>query len=394
MDASRAAGQEIGVGPDEILRLKLAFLASLNHKIRTPLSGILGMSDLLMETPLDGEQRECVRAVKQCADELFRLLSATLEYTSLASGCVRLDETEFYLDEMLQAVVSEFSTVARSKGLQLRRETAPSAMRTVIGDAFRLRQVVARLVTNALEFTSKGQVSLLARLEVESPANGRVFIEVSDTGVGMSPEQTSQIFEDLDHLEKGRLRENSGMGLGLAVARQILDLMKGELLVESIPNQGSAFTISLPVGLTAEKPEPVPQAPAKQAAGGRRVLLVEDNRISQQVISYMLQKAAFDCDTAGDGYAALAAAATKSYDLVLMDLQMPGIDGIETTARLRKMGGYDTTPILALTASSSDETRQLARESGLDAFLTKPIQSAELLEALHRYLPMAGAVPA
>lgn len=378
-----------GTGPDELFQLKLAFLASLNHEIRTPLSGIIGMSDLLMETPLDIEQKDCVRAVKQCADELFRLLSATLEYTSLASGCVRLDETEFQLDELLQSVASEYSARARENGTELRRKLDPSVSRTVVADAYRLRQIAAQLIKNAIEFTSGGFVEIGARLEKSGPGRGCLSVVISDSGAGLTPEQTARIFANMDNLEQGILRKHEGFGLGLAVTRRLLDLMSGELLVASVPGKGSEFTITVPVGLPADKIEPVRASGAgAAAAGARRVLLVEDNRISRQVISYMLQKASVQCDTASDGFEALGAAGGTRYDLVLMDLQMPGIDGLETTARLRRMDGYCDTPILALTASNSDESRHLARESGLNAFLTKPIQAAELLEALDRYLPV------
>jgi CheY-like chemotaxis protein/nitrogen-specific signal transduction histidine kinase len=377
---------------DEVSRLKVEFLASLNHEIRTPLSGILGMSDLLLETSLDSEQLEYVGAVRQCAEGLFALLSSTLEYTSLVSGSVRLDEAEVNLRETLEAAVAEHTPAARAKGLDLRLQLHPSSEILVVGDPQRLRQICSILISNAVKFTSRGTVDLLASYDRQSGGRAVLELGVVDSGIGMSFEQQERIFESFSQLEAGFARRFAGLGLGLALARELVDLMGGSLELESEPGQGTAFTARIPFRLAAESAPPAASPVVRGGVRGR-ILVVEDNRIAQQVISHILNKHALPHDCAPDGWAALEAARANLYDLVLMDLQMPGLDGLETTERLRQIPSCTRVPILALTADSSDEVRHLCRERGLDAFLTKPIQTTDLLEALRQYLPAWAEKP-
>jgi CheY-like chemotaxis protein len=380
---------------DELAQLKLEFLASLNHEIRTPLSGVLGMVELLLETPLDAEQREYVGAVQQCAQELFGLLSATLEYTSLASGSVRLDETEFPAGDPILSVAGEYRAQAKEKGLAVNVSIDPSTARLAIGDPVRLRQICTLLLNNAIKFTERGEVEVGA--SAEDRADGRVTLTVTvrDTGIGMSEDQVHQIFETFRQLEGGLARRFNGLGLGLALARKLLDLMGGELEVSSVLGEGSTFTFRVPLGrghpavelARTAMPEPAARAASNGHSAERRVLVVEDNRISQQVISYLLAKNSYPHDCVETGLEAIAASRQSRYDVVLMDLQMPGMDGLEATQQMRSIPGYAHTPILALTANTSDEIRTLCRQHGMAEFLTKPIQAGELLDALRRFLP-------
>ena len=366
--------------------LKLQFLASLNHEIRTPLSGILGMSDLLLETQLDEEQREYVQMVRQCADGLFNLLNDTLEYTSLASGCVHLDEAEFQLAETLLAAAGEFSAKAAAKGQELVTRLAPGLPDTVIGDAYRVRQVLVLLIQHALKTTERGVISIETAAERGVGRTIVLHLTVRAADGGMSAEGIREILEVFDRIEGGAARRFNGVGLGVALTRRVVQLLHGDFVVESQPGGGSVITVEIPLQLP--KPVLVTQ-PLRGAVGSEappRILIVEDNRISQQVLSAMLNKGQYEFDCAGDGPSAIAAAVSRPYSLVLMDLQMPGMDGFEATARLRQLPGYQDVPILALTAEASDQVRALCRQAGMAAYLVKPIQTSELLSTVDRFL--------
>jgi CheY-like chemotaxis protein len=372
--------------PADSPALKLQFLASLNHEIRTPLSGILGMSDLLLETQLDEEQHDYVQMVRQCADGLFDLLNDTLEYTSLASGCVQLDESEFHLSDTLVTAAGELTSKARAKGLELVTTLAPDLPDTVIGDAFRVRQVLVLLIHHALKTTDAGTISAEISAQPGAGRGHTLHLSVSARQGGMSAESVREILEVFDLIEGGSSRRFNGVGLGVALTRRVVQLLQGDFVVEGHPGGGSVITAEIPLQLP--KPALVPHS--LRGAAGReasaRILVVEDNHISQQVLSAMLHKGQYEFDCAGDGPSAIAAAAARPYSLVLMDLQMPGMDGIEATARLRQLPGYQDVPILALTAEVSDQVRTLCRQKGMAAYLVKPIQAAELLSAVGRFL--------
>lgn len=372
-----------GIGSADLAELKLEFLASLNHEIRTPLSGILGMTDLLLETRLDEEQSDYVSAVKQCAEELAALLNATLEYTSLASGSVRVDETEFQVADALQAAASEVQARAEEKGLALVCHLDPSLSQLAMGDPVRIKQIAGLLLSNAVKFTARGHVELQGRLDA-SESGWRLVFQVCDTGIGMSKEDRDRVLNNYCQLEGGLSRRFTGLGLGLALVRKLLDLMNGTMVVNSEPGAGCCFEVSLPLRYAHTHTARATEAP-EERPGGSLILLVEDNRISQQVISYMLTKAGFRHDCVSSGIEAVHAVAKAHYDTILMDLQMPGMDGIEATHRIRDLNGYVRVPILALTANNADEVREKCRAAGMDGYLTKPLQANELVDALRRF---------
>jgi CheY-like chemotaxis protein len=366
--------------------LKLQFLASLNHEIRTPLSGILGMSDLLLETQMDDEQREYVQMVRQCAGGLFDLLNDTLEYTSLASGCVQLDESEFHLQDTIQAAVGELSAKAADKNMVLASRLGTDLPSTVIGDAYRLRQVLHLLIKHAINSADLGSITVIASVQPGSARSLTLHLAVTSTHGGMSTENFREVLESFDRIEGGATRRFDNKALCIALTRRVVQLMHGDFVVESLAEGGSRTTVEIPMQL----PKPVLVSAQLRAGAGRdsapRILVVEDNRISQQVLSAMLGKGEFAFDCVGDGPSAIAAAAARHYSLVLMDLQMPGMDGLEATERLRQLPGYQETPILALTAEVSDQVRTLCRQRGMAEYLVKPIQAAHLINTVSSYL--------
>jgi CheY-like chemotaxis protein len=365
---------------DEIERLKGTFLVSLNHEIRTPLSGILGMSDLLLETTLDDEQREYVNALRLCAESLFEILNATLEYSALQAGSFLLDESEFSLRDLIESTLAQQSLKAEAKGLRIHATYDGGLPETMVGDAPRLRQLLGHFVANAIKFTHKGSVEM--RVKRDARATGVLQIEVEDTGIGISADQLERIFESFRQVDSGLSRSYPGLGLGLALARKLSTLMQGEISVASEPGKGSTFTLRIP--LRAAETEAAAVAP--RADSGPAVLAVEDNAVGLTILKRALERRHVTVDGAASGAAALAAASQRRYDLVLMDLQMPGMNGLETTQEMRKIPGYDAVPILALTADFSDELRERCLRNGMQAFLSKPVEAVHLWSVVSKFL--------
>jgi CheY-like chemotaxis protein len=360
--------------------LKSQFLASLNHEIRTPLSGIIGMTDLLLETSLDPEQKEYVSATRVCAESLLETLNATLEYSALSAGTLVLDQYEFSLSEALEMAVAEHVTKARGKNVRLFLTFDETLPETIVGDARRLRQLVSHIVANAVKFTPQGRIEVRAELDAE----GWLKIAVADTGIGIPPDKLQYIFESFRQVESGLARSYSGLGLGLALSQKITTLFGGKIAAESTHGVGTTFTIRMPICLPSDSTEAA--AKPVESEGAHRVLVVEDNTVSQTVIIHLLNRYRFKVDCVDSGPSAIEAAARCKYDLVLMDLQMPDMDGLETTDIMRKLPDYDQVPIVALTANYSDHYRDLCRQHGMQAFLSKPVQSTELINTISKLI--------
>ena len=363
----------------EIDRLKGTFLANLNHEVRTPLSGILGMTDLLLETKLDEEQLDYVSTVRLCAENLFHLLNATLEYSALTAGHLKLDETEFGLREMVDSALAMEREKAEAKGLKLTATLDAALPQTMIGDAARIQDLLGHLLDNAIKFTHRGSVDLTLTRE------GQLLkIEVRDTGIGIEPERQARIFESFHQVDSGLSRNYPGLGLGLALVQKLLALMGGQISAESELDKGSTFTVRLPVRLPAGSRDKA----ARHLDGAPAILAVEDNPVGLMVLRHALKGRAVNVDTATDGAEAIRAAAAQHYDLILMDLQMPDMDGLEATAAVRRLPGYDNVPILALTANYSDEIRKQCQEHGMQDFLSKPVTPSALWSAVSRWLKL------
>jgi CheY-like chemotaxis protein len=371
--------------PGELERLKGTFLASLNHEIRTPLSGILGMADLLLETKLDDEQREYVSAARLCAESLFEILNATLEYSSLEAGHLSLDEGEFSLRELIESTIAQQASKAESKGLEVHATYDARLPETMMGDAPRLRQLLSHFLANAIKFTHTGGVEL--RVLRDPGADDILRIDVEDTGIGIPAEEMGRIFESFRQVDSGLSRMYPGLGLGLALARKLALLMQGRISVESTPGKGSTFTLRIP--LRAAEVEVVAEPAAMPVHTGPHILAVEDNPVGLTILKRALERRHVKVDGAASGAEALTAAAQCRYDLVLMDLQMPGMNGLETTQEMRKLPGYDAVPILALTADFSDELRDRCLRQGMQAFLSKPVEAVQLWSVVSRFLNAA-----
>jgi signal transduction histidine kinase/CheY-like chemotaxis protein len=363
---------------EEAARLKGQFLASLNHEIRTPLSGIVGMVDLLLETSLDDEQREFVLTTKLCADNLLEMLNATLEYSALSAGAVTPDQCEFHLAETIDSALSEHALRASSKGLALRRTLAGGLPETVLGDAPLLRKLLSHLIGNAVKFTERGEIEVSCACEGD-----RLVLRVSDTGIGIAAEHLPQVFESFHQVDGGLDRSYPGLGLGLSIVKQLVHLLQGSVQVDSLPQQGSVFSVRLPLRLPAQVIETPTATRHPQQA---RILVVEDNRVSRTVVRHMLTTRGYAVDCADCGADALQQVARTGYAVILMDLQLPDMTGVECTHAIRTVPGYAATPILAFTANTGEEFRALCRREGMQGFLAKPVQATDLYAALHRHL--------
>jgi CheY-like chemotaxis protein len=368
---------------EELENLKGTFLASLNHEIRTPLAGIIGMTDLLLETGLDEEQREYVSAARLCAENLFEILNATLEYTALEAGQIALDDSEFSLREMLNAALAQHQAKSQAKNLPLLLLIDPKLPETMLGDAPRLRELLGHLIGNAIKFTRTGKVEVRVLAEEVNLQKSWLVMEVRDTGIGIAPEQLETIFRSFQQGERGLSRSYPGLGLGLALARKLAMVMGGNIGVESQQGVGSSFTARLPL-----RPAPTDRGGrgAVPTSPGPVILAVDDNPVGLTVLRHALHRLGMQVECATSGLKALEAAARRQYDMVLMDLQMPEMDGLTAAIELRKVAGYESTPILALTANISDEVREECRAHGMQAYLSKPVESSELLAVLTKHL--------
>ena len=371
----------IVVKRDELSEVKGQFLASLNHEIRTPLSGILGMTDLLLETQLTEEQKEYVGATRVCADNLLEILNAALDFSALSANHIEPEEAEFPLRETLEGLITEFSFRAASKGLHLRRNFEGDLPDVVIGDALRLRQMLWHLIANAVKFTDRGEVEVGASAGPMSGNTVPIQIHVRDTGIGIPADHLHSVFESFHQLETGLARNYAGLGLGLAVAQKLAQLLRGEINVQSEVGKGSTFAVRLSLSLPAEA---IHRRAEKKSRG--RVLVVDDNSIAQTITSHVLRRCAFEVECVANGQAAIDKATHDRFDLILMDLQMPGMDGFETAKALRSFPAYEKTPIVAVTANCSNDYRDLCRDNGMQGFLSKPVQSGELVKTVEKHL--------
>ena len=379
-------------------RAKSAFLANMSHEIRTPMNAIIGLNELLRRDPATPEQAQRLDKIAQASQHLLAIINDILDLSKIEAGKVTLEDSPLHLSALFDNVGSIIGESARTKGLTVSIDIGDMPLR-LLGDATRLRQALLNYAGNAVKFTEQGSVTLRARL-LESSANGRLLLrfDVVDSGVGIAADRLTRLFSDFEQADTSTTRQYGGTGLGLAITRRLARLMGGDAGAESQPGQGSTFWFtawlrpdpgSAPGLALAPAAAPVEaDIPAllRQRHGGARVLLAEDNEVNRELALYWLHDLALEVDTALDGEQALACASARHYDLVLMDMQMPRMDGLQATRAIRTLPGWQSIPILAMTANAFDDNRQLCEAAGMNDFVTKPVQLADLHAKLLAWL--------